>query len=204
MSRGLTDAPYLTAVLTIQRDTGHNFRRTRAGSMPITRYRLSCVRNQSFLFSTIRLRNATNPALRSSPSIEHFELNLKKSIHELYPILSSFVLWLYRQNSCKSHTLSALKCQRFQYNFADNMSCDKCGATRGDVVHLLFHCPAYAVPRHTLSVIAPNFTWWLILFRSQTNLEKHLLYGSNVSILSDNLTIFKLLRDFLLASGRFG
>ena len=30
------------------------------------------------------------------------------------------------------------------------MSCDKCGGTREDVAHLLFHCPAYAVPHQTL------------------------------------------------------
>ena len=77
MLRGLTP-PYLTAVLPIQRDTGYNLPRTGNGSMPIIHCRLSCVRN-SFLFSTMRLWNAMNPALRSSPSIEHFKLNLKKT-----------------------------------------------------------------------------------------------------------------------------
>ena len=64
MSRGLAP-PYLNAVLPIQRDTGYNLRRTGDGSMPIIRCRLSCVRNL-FLFSTMRLWNAMNPALRSS------------------------------------------------------------------------------------------------------------------------------------------
>ena len=76
MSRDLIP-PYLTAVLPIQRDTGYNLRRTGDGSMPIISCRLSCMRN-SFLFSTMRLWSAMNPALCSSSSIEHFKLNLKK------------------------------------------------------------------------------------------------------------------------------
>ena len=83
MSRGLTP-PYLTAVLPIQRDTGYNLRRTGDGSMPMIRCRLSCVRN-SFLFSTMRLWNAMNPALHSTSSIEHFKLNLKKTTFTNYP-----------------------------------------------------------------------------------------------------------------------
>ena len=66
MSQGLIP-PYLTAVLPIQRDTGYNLRRTGDGSMPIIRSRWSCVRNL-FLFSTMRLWNAMNPASRSSSS----------------------------------------------------------------------------------------------------------------------------------------
>ena len=88
MSRGLTP-PYLTAVLSIQRDTGYNLRRAGDGSMPIIRCRLSCVRN-SFLFSTMRLWSAMNPALRSSSSIEHFKLNLKKQHLRTTPFFPHF------------------------------------------------------------------------------------------------------------------
>ena len=83
--RYILTPPYLPAVLPIQRDTGYNLRKTGEGSMPIIRCRLSCVRN-SFLFSTMRLWNAMNPALRSSSSIEHlnmFKLNQKNNIYEL-------------------------------------------------------------------------------------------------------------------------
>ena len=148
MSRGLTP-PYLTAILPIQRDTGYNLYRTGDGSMPIIR----CVRN-SFLFSRMRLWNAMNPALRSSSSIEHFKLNLKKQCLRTTP----FFPHLYSRfigKAAINHTrirlgLSALNFQRFQYNFVDNMSCDNCGARREDAAHILFHCPAYAVPRQTL------------------------------------------------------
>ena len=82
------------------------------------------------------------------------------------------------------------------------MSCEKCGARREDVAHLLFHCPAYAGPRQTLIQslhrILPDD-----LFRPQKHLDQILLYGSNVLNLSENLTIFKLIHEFLLASGRF-
>ena len=68
------------------------------------------------------------------------------------------------------------------------MSCDTCGARREDAAHLLLHCPAYAVPRQTLiqslRQILPDD-----LFTPQ---------------LSENLTILKLIQEFLLASGRFG
>ena len=83
------------------------------------------------------------------------------------------------------------------------MSCDKCGARREDAVHLLFHCTAYAAPRQTpiqsLHQILPDD-----LFRPQKHLEQILLYGSNALNLSENLTIFRLIQEFLLASGRFG
>ena len=55
--------------------------------MPIIRCRLSCVRN-SFLFFTMRLWNAMNPAKRSSLSIEHFKLNLKKQHIRTTPFFS--------------------------------------------------------------------------------------------------------------------
>ena len=92
MSRGLTPL-YLTAVLPTQRDTGYNSRRTGDGSMPIIRCRLSCVRN-SFLFSTMRLCNAMNPALRISSSIENFKLNLKRKTFTNYPFFLIYTLVL--------------------------------------------------------------------------------------------------------------
>ena len=83
------------------------------------------------------------------------------------------------------------------------MSCDKCRARREDAAHFLFHCPAYGVPRQTLiqslHQILPDD-----LFRPQKHLEQILLYGSNALNLSENLTIFKLIQELLLASGRFG
>ena len=145
MSRGLTPR-YLTAALPIQQDTGYNLPGTGDSSMPITYCHLSCVRN-SFLFSTMRLWKAMiNPALLCSRSIEHLKLNLtKNNIYEL-PHFSLSI-------SCQSHTYKTwakcLKFSTFQYNFVDNMSCDKCGTRRGDAAHLLFHSPAYAAPvRH--------------------------------------------------------
>ena len=148
-----------------------------------------------------------NPALRSSSSIEHFKLNLKKQHLRATPFFPD----LYSRfigKSAVNHTrirlgLSALNFQRFQYNFVDNMSCDKCGVRREDAAHFLFHCPAYDVSRQTLiqslHQILPDD-----LFRPQKHLEQILQYGSNASNLSENLTIFKLMQDFLLASGRFG
>ena len=47
--------------------------------------------------------------------------------------------------------LSSLNFQRFQYNFVNTISYGKCGANREDAAHELFHCPAYAVPRQTVS-----------------------------------------------------
>ena len=41
------------------------------------------------------------------------------------------------------------------------------------------------------------------LFRPQKHIEQILLYGSNALNLSENLTIFKLIQEFLLASDRF-
>ena len=116
MSRGLTP-PNLTVVLPIQRDIGYNLRRTGDGSMPIIRCRLSCVRN-SFLFSTMRLWNAMNPALRCNCSIEHFKLNLTKQHLRTTP----FFPHLYSRfigKAAVNHTrirlgLSALSLQRFQ------------------------------------------------------------------------------------------
>ena len=82
------------------------------------------------------------------------------------------------------------------------MSCDNCGARREDAAHLLFYCPAYAVHRQTLiqslHQILPDD-----LSRPQKHFEQILLYGSNALNLSENLTIFKLIQEFLLASGRF-
>ena len=192
---------YLTAVLPIQRDTGYNLRRTGDGSMPIIRCRLRFVRN-SFLFSTMRLWNAMNPALRSSYSIEHFRLNIKKQ-HSRTTLFFPNLYSRFIDKAAVNHTrirlgLSALNFQRFQYNFVDNMSCDKCGARGEDAAHLLFHCPAYAVPRQTLiqslHQILPED-----LFRPQKHLEQILLYGSNALFFSENLTIFKLIQEFLLA-----
>ena len=85
--------------------------------MPILRCSLSCVRNL-FLFSTIRLWITMNPALRSSPSIEHFKLNLKKQHVRTTPLFPHFYSAFIC--SCQSYTyirLSALNCQRFQYSF---------------------------------------------------------------------------------------
>ena len=123
----------------------------------------------------MRLWNAMNPALRSSPSIEHFKLNLKKQHLRTTP----FFPHLYSRfigKAAVNHTrirlgLSALNIRRFQYNFVDNMSCDKCGARREHTAHLLSHCPAYAVPRRTLfqslhQILLDD------LFRSQKHLEQ--------------------------------
>ena len=119
----------MTAVLPIQRDTGYNLHRTGDGSMPIIRCRLSCVRN-SFLFSPMRLCNAMNPALRSSSSIEHFKLNLKKQHIRANPFNFFLIKMLYSRFIGKAAVnqtrirlgLSALNFQRFQYNCVDNMS----------------------------------------------------------------------------------
>ena len=82
------------------------------------------------------------------------------------------------------------------------MSYGKCGARKEDDAHELSHCPAYTVPRQTLiqslHQILPDD-----LFRSQKHLEQILLYGSYVLNLSENLTIFKLIQECLLASGTF-
>ena len=143
----------------------------------------------------------------SSPaSIEHFKLNLKKKHSRTTPFFphSSCLYSRFIGKAAVNHTrirlgLSALNFQRFQYN----LSCDKCGARREDAAYLLFYCQAYAVPRQTLiqslHQILPDD-----LFRPQKHLEQILLYGSNALNLSENLTIFKLIREFLLASGRFG
>ena len=60
-----------------------------------------------------------------------------------------------------------------------------------NVIHSLIHCPAYAVPRQTLiqslNQIPPDD---LFIF-----ISKKILCGSNVLILSDNLTILKLIQD---------
>ena len=148
-----------------------------------------------------------NPVLRSSSSIEHFKLNLKKQHLRATPFFSH----LYSRfigKAAVNHTrirlgLNTLNCQRFQYTFVDNMSCDKCGARREDAAHLLFHCPAYAVPRQTL-IQSLHQILYDDLFRPQKHLEQILLYGPNALNLSENLTIFKLIQQCLLASGRFG
>ena len=141
-----------------------------------------------------------NPALRSSSSIEHFKLNLKKQHLRTTP----FFPHLYSRfigKAAVNHTrirlvLSALN---FQYNFVDDMSCDKCGTRKEDAAHLLFHCPAYAVPCQiliqSLQQILPDD-----LFRPQKHLEQILLYGSNALNLSENLTVFKLIQEFLLVN----
>ena len=65
-----------------------------------------------------------NPALRSSPSIEHLKLNIKNQNTRTNPfsphLYSGFI-----GKAAVNHTrirlgLSALNCQRFQYNFVDN------------------------------------------------------------------------------------
>ena len=148
--------------------------------MPMIRCHLSCVRNL-FLFSTMRLCNAMKPALRSSSSIEHLKLNLKKQHSRTTPFFLIYTLVLSANHTRIILGLSALNFQRFQYTFVDNMSCDKCGARREDAAHLLFYCPAYAVPRQTLiqslHQILPDD-----LFRPQKHLKQILLYGSNALI----------------------
>ena len=76
------------------------------------------------------------------------------------------------------------------------MSCDKCGARREDPAHLLFHCPAYSLSLiQSLHQILPDD-----LFKPQKHLEQILMYRSNALNLSENLTIFKLIQEFLPAS----
>ena len=57
------------------------------------------------------------------------------------------------------------------------MSCDKCGARREDVAHLMFHLSAYAPPRQTL-IQSLHHNLPDELFRLQKNPEQILLYGS--------------------------
>ena len=109
-----------------------------------------------------------NPALRSSSSIEHFKLNLKKTTTPFFPHLYSRFIGKAAVNHTRIRLeLSALNFQRFQYNFGNNMSCDKCGARREDAAHLLFHCPAYAVPRQSFS---HYITFYLTIYSDLKNI----------------------------------
>ena len=100
-------------------------------------------------------RVAAHSRFYCSPSVEHFKLNL--NIHKQHTQTTPFFPHLYLgfiNKAAVNHTrirfrLSALNFQFSQYNFVD-MSCDKCGAMRKNVAHLLFHCPTYAVPNQTL------------------------------------------------------
>ena len=47
--------------------------------------------------------------------------------------------------------LSALNSQRYKYNIVPSPSCERCGASKEDPYHIFFVCPAYAVPRQTLT-----------------------------------------------------
>ena len=48
--------------------------------------------------------------------------------------------------------LSALNSQRYMYNRIPSPACEKYAAPNEDSYHLLFVCPAYAVPRQALTL----------------------------------------------------
>ena len=144
----------MTAILPRPRDAGYRLRSFNNMSLPTPSARLSCVRNY-FLNSSIKSWNSLDKIIRSSPSYVFFKSKLlkrSKCNSHLNPILYSRFLGKAAGNHTRMRLgLSALNSQRYKYNMIPSPSCERCGTSKEDPYHIFFVCPAYAVPRQTLT-----------------------------------------------------
>ena len=196
---------YLTAILPRPRDAGYRLRSFNNMSLPTPSARLSCVRN-SFLNSSIKSWNSLDKIIRSSPS--YFSLKSKllkrsKSNSHFNPILYSRFLGKAAVNHTRMRLgLSALNSQRYKYNMVPSPSCERCGAPQEDPYHMFFVCPAYAVPRQTLTQDL-NRILSVDIVQNKKQVEIILLYGSEILDHHTNLILFTTLHDFIYSCGRF-
>ena len=196
---------YLTAILPRPRDAGYRLRSFNNMSLPTPSARLSCVRN-SFLNSSIKSWNSLDKIIRSSPSYFSFKSKLlkrSKSNSHFNPILYSHFLGKAAVNHTRMRLgLSALNSQRYKYNMVPSPSCERCGAPQEDPYHIFFVCPAYAVPRQTLTQDL-NRILSVDIVQNKKQVEIILLYGSEILDHHTNLILFTTLHDFIYSCGRF-
>ena len=196
---------YLTAILPRPRDAGYRLRSFNNMSLPTPSARLSCVRN-SFLNLSIKSWNSLDKIIRSSPSYFSFKSKLlKRSKSNLHfnPILYSRFLGKAAVNHTRMRLgLSALNSQRYKYNMVPSPSCERCGAPQEDPYHIFFVCPAYAVPRQTLTQDL-NRILSVDIVQNKKQVEIILLYGSEILDHHTNLILFTTLHDFIYSCGRF-
>ena len=196
---------YLTAILPRPRDAGYRLRSFNNMSLPTPSARLSCVRN-SFLNSSIKSWNSLDKIIRSSPSYFSFKSKLlkrSKSNSHFNPILYSRFLGKAAVNHTRMRLgLSALNSQRYKYNMVPSPSCERCGAPQEDPYHIFFVCPAYAVPRQTLTQDL-NRILSVDIVQNKKQVEIILLYGSEILDHHTNLILFTTLHDFIYSCGRF-
>ena len=196
---------YLTAILPRPRDAGYRLRSFNNMSLPTPSARLSCVRN-SFLNSSIKSWNSLDKIIRSSPSYFSFKSKLlkrSKSNSHFNPILYSRFLGKAAVNHTRMRLgLSALNSQRYKYNMVPSPSCKRCGAPQEDPYHIFFVCPAYAVPRQTLTQDL-NRILSVDIVQNKKQVEIILLYGSEILDHHTNLILFTTLHDFIYSCGRF-
>ena len=75
-------------------------------------------------------------------------------------------------------------------------------APKEDPYHIFFVCPAYAVPRQTLTQDL-NRILSVDIVQNKKKVEIILLYGSEILDHHTNLILFTTLPDFIYSSGRF-
>lgn len=199
---------YLRRLVPRQPVNDYRLRSTSNSLLPIPFSRLSSTRN-GFVHSTVKLWNSLPLDVRSVNSLNTFKLKVKSHLYrQLNP---KFIPRLYSYTPLSKASvyhcrlrlgLSALNFHRFTYNFIDFKSCPKCDFTREDITHFIFHCAAYAVPRaalfRDLSTLLPDN-----VLTNPSLLQSYLIYGSNELEVQTNLSIFSLLHDYLIATGRF-
>ena len=98
--------------------------------------------------------------------------------------------------------LSALNSQRYKYNMVPSPSCERCGTSKEDPYHIFFVCPAYAVPRQTLTQDL-NRILSVDILQNKKTIEIILLYGSEILDHHTNLILFTALHDFIYSCGIF-
>ena len=98
--------------------------------------------------------------------------------------------------------LSVLNSQRYMYDIIPSPAREKCAAPNKDSYHLLFVCPAYAVPRQALT-LSLNLILPADTLDNKKQVEQILLYGSdNLDHLTNHL-LFDILHVFIYSCGRF-
>lgn len=189
-------------------ETPYRLRSTVNAALPIPFSRLSSTRS-AYIHSTVKLWNSLELPIRAAVSLNSFRSRVslhcnKQFNHKFIPLLYSFIPNVEASvHHCRLRLgLSALNFHRYTYNFIDDKSCPNCNCVCENTAHLLFKCPAYAVPRvvlmESLSTCLPHN-----IITNERVLENHLIFGSSELDLQTNLTIFSLVFQFLAATGRF-
>jgi len=181
--------------------TNHNLRH--GNDFRIPRTRLTCT-SSSFIPSTLRLWNTTDPGIKNSTSLSSLKHKLKHKKEFLVSVYSFHSGYVSRMHTQIRLGLSKLKGHLFTHNIIDDPNCINCDhQIIENPCHYFLQCEAYAAPRRDmLQSLAQNLPQ--AMFNQPNNLICNILtHGSNDLSFNKNVQIFAIVQKFIQNSHRF-